>query len=382
MYKADIQHAFRLIPVHPDDWPILGMVWQGRYYVDKLLPFGLHSSPALFNHLADAVCWFLRSTYALHHLEHYLDDFMGVAPPSQSVSTSAAALQMSMLLTVFENLGIPVATGADKVIYPTTVMTVLGVDLDSVTQETRLPDSKLSALLDLLRQWSTRKSATKRELLSLIGHLSFAAKVVPPGRTFIRCLLDLNCSVQHLSDTIEVDEEPQLDISWWLTFGQTWNGKAMFHDVEWTRSPDLELFMDASNVGYGGYLQGHWFSGGWSAQWEAEPIMVLELIPIAAACTVWGELWIGKKLVFHCDNGAVVWAWQKGSCRNRTAMKFIRCILGKAAHHNFILYIQHIAGVKNDIADALSRFQMDRFHKLAPSAATHPTQLPPIEELC
>ena len=27
MFKVDIKHAFRLIPVHRDDWSILGMVY-------------------------------------------------------------------------------------------------------------------------------------------------------------------------------------------------------------------------------------------------------------------------------------------------------------------------------------------------------------------
>ena len=83
MFKVDVKHAFRLVPVHCDDWPILGMVWKDKYYVDKVLLFGLRSSPALFNYLAEAVCWILRHNYALTHLEHYLDDFMGVAPRAQ-----------------------------------------------------------------------------------------------------------------------------------------------------------------------------------------------------------------------------------------------------------------------------------------------------------
>ena len=80
MFKVDIKHAFRLIPVHRDDWLILGMVWKDKYYVEKVLPFGLRSSPALFNYLAEAVCWILRHNY---NLEYYLDDFMGVAPRAQ-----------------------------------------------------------------------------------------------------------------------------------------------------------------------------------------------------------------------------------------------------------------------------------------------------------
>lgn len=381
MFKVDIQHAFRLIPVHPDDWPILGMVWQGKYYLDKVLPFGLRSSPALFNKLADALCWILQNNYSLAYLKHYLDDYMGVAPPSRSISTSTAALQKATVLQVFDNLGIPVATGPDKVVGPVTVMTVLGIEVDTVAQEIRLPADKLSALLMLLAQWNTCRSATKRELLSLIGHLSFAAKVVPPGRTFIRRLLDLSCTANNLSDDIVIDEEARLDIQWWLDFASTWNGKSMFHDAEWTRSPDMNLFTDASDAGFGGYCDGLWFSGRWSSQLAEEPIMVRELFPIAAASAIWGNTWVGKRLLFHCDNEAVVNAWKNGSCKNRAAMKLIRSILAKAAQFNFVLYIQHIAGVDNGIADALSRSQLDRFRALAPAAAALPVPLPRMEDL-
>ena len=43
--KLDIESAYRIIPVHPDDRSLLGMVWKGRLYVDSSLPFGLRSAP-------------------------------------------------------------------------------------------------------------------------------------------------------------------------------------------------------------------------------------------------------------------------------------------------------------------------------------------------
>ena len=234
MYKVDIRHAFRNIPVHPDDWCLLGMVWDSQYYIDKVLPFGLRSSPAIFNQLADALCWLLRTNYGLTTLEHYLDDFTGVAPPSSTIATSTAAVQKATLLTVFDNLGVPVATGADKNVGPTTSMTVLGIEVDSVAQVTRLSEEKFHALLTVLKTWSQRVVCTKRELLSLIGSLSFAAKVVPPGRTFIRRLIDLSCTTTSLDSTITLDDDAQLDIHWWLEFAGTWNGRCLFHDLHWT----------------------------------------------------------------------------------------------------------------------------------------------------
>ncbi len=52
MAKADLKS---LCPVHPHDWPLLGIQWRDQFFVDKCLPFGLRSSPYLFNLVADAV---------------------------------------------------------------------------------------------------------------------------------------------------------------------------------------------------------------------------------------------------------------------------------------------------------------------------------------
>ena len=50
-----LETAFRLIPIHPDDYELLGMHWQEKFYCDTVLPFGLRSAPYLFNQLSDAV---------------------------------------------------------------------------------------------------------------------------------------------------------------------------------------------------------------------------------------------------------------------------------------------------------------------------------------
>ena len=47
--KSDIRHAYRQVPVHPDDRLLLGMWWQGLVFCDTALPFGLHSAPIIFS---------------------------------------------------------------------------------------------------------------------------------------------------------------------------------------------------------------------------------------------------------------------------------------------------------------------------------------------
>lgn len=40
MVKCDIKSAFHLLPVHPDDFELLGFAFQGEFYMDRALPMG------------------------------------------------------------------------------------------------------------------------------------------------------------------------------------------------------------------------------------------------------------------------------------------------------------------------------------------------------
>lgn len=79
--KTDIESVFHLIPVHLDDWELLGMFWNGQYYFDKVLPFGLCSAPYIFNQLSDAIEWILLNKCSISFVCHILDDFLIVEPP-------------------------------------------------------------------------------------------------------------------------------------------------------------------------------------------------------------------------------------------------------------------------------------------------------------
>ncbi|XP_052272390.1 uncharacterized protein LOC127872908 isoform X2 [Dreissena polymorpha] len=48
MAKRDIKSAFRLMPIYPGDFHLMGLQFNNQYYVDKCLPMGLSIAPALF----------------------------------------------------------------------------------------------------------------------------------------------------------------------------------------------------------------------------------------------------------------------------------------------------------------------------------------------
>ena len=104
MAKLDIQHAFRLCPVHPSDWPLLGYQWLGKYFVDVRLPFGSRSSPFIFNQFAEALLWILMCIFGILHIVHYLDDFFIC-----STTMSGCQHDMETMQSAFSELGVPLA---------------------------------------------------------------------------------------------------------------------------------------------------------------------------------------------------------------------------------------------------------------------------------
>ena len=68
---------------------------------------------------------------------------------------------------------------------------VLGIKLDSLTLQARLPKDKFDCITSLLDDWLPKKHCKRKELESFIGHLHHACKVVPQGRTFLCQMINL-----------------------------------------------------------------------------------------------------------------------------------------------------------------------------------------------
>ena len=151
---------------------------------------------------------------------HYLDDFLFLGPPKET--TCAVALQEAH--ATCRDLGVPVAT--HKTEGPMTQLTFLGIQVDTEAMQLSLAPEKLSRILALVLSWRSRQSATKQELQSLISHLSHAATVVMPGRTFLRRMIDLMKVARHPRHHVRLTAEFKSDLHWWASFLPGWNGRS------------------------------------------------------------------------------------------------------------------------------------------------------------
>ena len=78
----------------------------------------------------------------------------------------------------------------------------------------------------------------------------------------------------------------------------------------------------------------------------------------------------------RCNNSAVVAILNLGNSQDTEAMHPIRCLAFIKAKFQFGLFASHTQGIKNDLADALSRNNVDYFHNHHPQAHQNPTSIP------
>ena len=132
MAKFDLKATYQNVPVHPDDRWLLGMVWKSQLFVDVALPFGLGSTPMIFSALANGIEFMIRQA-GVDRVGHYLDDFVLVGPPG----SRDCSRFLQVALGVCRDSGFPVAE--EKTVGPTTLIPLLGIELDSERLELRLP---------------------------------------------------------------------------------------------------------------------------------------------------------------------------------------------------------------------------------------------------
>ena len=207
-------------------------------------------------------------------------------------------------------LGIPLAL--EKVEGPSTSLTFLGIILDTARMEERLPDDKLQRTQQMVEEWLT----TKREILSLIGVLQHAVKVVRPGRTFVSRMYATVARVRELDYFTRLNKEFCLDLHWWHMFLTSWNGRSLLQWHSQTNSLHTSITTDATGSwGCGAYWDEKWIQWQWPPEWLSADIMAKELAPVVLCCTVWGPQLSKKHVLLQCNNSSVVKAINKGSAK-------------------------------------------------------------------
>ena len=123
---------------------------------------------------------------------------------------------LDLLIHTCHRLGLPLKW--QKLEGPATVTVFLGIVLDTQRLEMRVPEEKLREIKELATKWQSRKAGKKCKLLSLIGKLAHVAKIIVPGRIFLRPMINTAHKVKQLDHWVHLNHEFKSDLAWWLTF--------------------------------------------------------------------------------------------------------------------------------------------------------------------
>ena len=170
MAKTDLQSAFRILHVSPEDYPLLGFSWEGKHYY----AMGCASSCLTFEKFSTALEWIAIQKLGCREVVHIFDEFLFIESTFNECEDS-----LNKFIDFCNHVGIPIAM--DKTFSPNQVIDFVGITLDSVKMEARLPPDKIQKSFSLLQEFLQRNSCKKREMESLIGYLNLHAQSYYPG---------------------------------------------------------------------------------------------------------------------------------------------------------------------------------------------------------
>ena len=163
-----IKNTFHLLSVAPADCHLLQMKQNNLIFIDTFLLFSLFSAPKLFNTLADVLQW-ITQQHGVCRIMHYLNDFLLLGNSGLNVRMSNKSWQHCQVLQGFRgsssireggrSLHITILLRHSHWYYSQAIVSPPG-------QTTMNPGS--------ITAWLCKKSATKREILSLVSLLQHA----------------------------------------------------------------------------------------------------------------------------------------------------------------------------------------------------------------
>ena len=366
--------AFRHAPLRITDYQLLVLkayhpqTGELFYFVEKCLPFGSSILCAIFQAISDSIAhlvMFRTQGFTLN----YLDDYYFVDVFVQNCNE-----QVQQFLQVCDTIHFPVSL--EKTHWVTTVLTFLGMLLDSDEQLVCIPVDKIIKAVEMIQLFLSKKKVTVHQVQKLCGFLNFLCRCVIPGHAFTRRLYALTTNKTGVElkphHYVRLKQENKWDLELWLQFLSRPDVFCRpFADFDITEAPEKVLmYSDASRnftKGFGAWCQHSWLQGSWDPvfmQKKQPSIEFLELFALTAGVLKWLHRFKNKKICLFCNNESCIFMIRNSSSRCKNCMVLIRLITLHCMIHNVKITADHVGTKSNGIADALSRGDMSRFKQL------------------
>lgn len=350
----DVDSAYRIIPITPEDQRHFCVMWDNLIYIDHCAAFGSALSCGLFGRVADAFVAIIKNL-SVDQVLKWVDDIIIVCYPYPSSTASPFRFQASLIFNIAQYLGWP--WSIPKFQDFDSSFTYLGFLWDFNNRSVTLTEAKQQKFLQRLLPWLTAQKMDIRNAQKLHGLLNHCCFVLPLGRSKLHYL---NLFIAHLSRAKSpfvkwtIPRTLCAKLHWW---------KAILSGTPISRSvqlpPDIssaQVFVDASTSwGIGVLIDSKWAAWQYTSDVFSNNIGWAEMLAVEFAISYLTRLYPKKShFRIHSDNQGVLGAIQHGSLRgtlqNASLSRFSALLLN---NDNFVS-AQYVH-TKANPADPISR---------------------------
>ena len=364
----DIASAYSNIRVSRRSIMALGFIIGNLCFIEGRLPFGLRSSPAIWQELMDALLWI---THRLNPtpVVNFVDDTLFI-----NLTMDDAIAMANVFRLVCEQCGVPISEA--KTIMSTEAQ-FLGFVINTVSWSFYLSTENRLKYLAAFSWWVDQDIVTIKKIQELHGIVTHLSPAYPGGKSFTRRIAEfLGATQGNHRNSIRLSNGIRADIRFWIT------ALSVHRDMSITPrtygNDTVEFWSDATPDGGGAIIGKHWWACEWNAldlsghaldgMPERTQITFFEMLAVVMSCATWAHQWKAMRILCHCDNEGVVNLIGTRYSRHPPTMALLRRLFYLELQHDFMLTCNHIAGIDNKVADAISRQQWSQFRKEAPHA--------------
>ena len=371
--KSDLSSAFRHLGIAKKYWPFLLMkaqhplTKQWFYFVDKCMPFGASISCANFQKFSDALAHITKYFTGSDNV-NYLDDFFFTA-----FLAAICNAQVDKFMQVCSLIRFPVSL--EKTVWATTIITFLGLLIDTVNQTVSIPNDKIDLAIGKLEHYITKRNKKMKlhELQELCGFLNFLCNAIVPGRVFTRRMYAHGAKLTKRNHHLKITAEIRADMLMWVSFLKSPAAycRPFFDFDDSVKSEYVEFATDASanpNLGAGGHCNQNWFLLQWDPTFIKKyrpSINFLELYAVTIGIFNWIHLFKNRRIIIFCDNTSMVHMLNNTTSGCKYCMVLMRMIVMECLNHNVKIRACYITSKDNVYADLLSRLQYKKFRQEA-----------------
>ena len=346
MVSLDLQDAYLQVPVHPASCRYLRLCVGDTAYQFRALCFGLSSAPQVFTHVMAPI-----SSIMHRHgfrLLRYLDDWLVLGSTFQELVRAR-----DFLLWLCRLLGVIVNPSKSSLV-PTQDSGLSQDDARDFSFE-GFPDPQtgsevLSPSAGLLIRPPSSCVGLEESSGDDVIHVSHCSRFSSPHEV---SPASPQCSRSSPArrDLVSLDDGCLRDLRWWSDDSHLLISLPLGKD-----HPDLFLFSDASDQGWGAALGDLHLSGLWSPLCSRFSINQRELLAILYVIQGFLPHLRGRSVAVHSDNSTALACLRKqGGTRSSSLNAVAQELLRLCEAQSVRLLPQFIPGHLNVLADSLSR---------------------------